>query len=152
MIRIKTILKKLKIDKIYKIIRVFFEEGYHVLVYKIENGKSVHREALTEYQKWINCNEENILATKPLKYNPYISVCHRLRNTIFSVTICKINQQCISKISVIIDIFNNWRKPSTSTPRHLSFDFGWRSYGYRSVGRFTYKRNTPNSGCSHISN
>lgn len=102
MIRIKTILKKLKIDKIYKIIRVFFEEGYHVLVYKIENGKSVHREALTEYQKWINCNEENILETKPLKYNPYISVVVPVYNVPDQMLI-----ECIE--SVLNQTYTNWQ-------------------------------------------
>lgn len=100
--KIKTILKKLKIDKIYKVIRVFCEEGYYVLIYKIKYGKSVQVDSPSEYQKWIKYNEEDILETKPLEYNPLISIVIPVYNVPDQMLI-----DCIE--SVLNQTYTNWQ-------------------------------------------
>ena len=100
--KIKTILKKLKIDKIYKAVKIFFEEGFYVLIFKIKNRRKDQATLTSDYQNWIKYNEKNNLETIDLEYNPYISVVIPVYNVPDQMLI-----DCIE--SVIGQTYTNWQ-------------------------------------------
>ena len=97
-------MNKLKniVNKVLKGLHITFQEGLSVTLFFLKQKKSVPQIELSDYEKWIEQNENQFKEQKELKYNPLISVVipvYNVKNEILTA--------CIE--SVFAQTYTNWQ-------------------------------------------
>ena len=90
------------VNKVLKGLHITFQEGLSVTLFFLKQKKSVPQIELSDYEKWIEQNENQFKEQKELKYNPLISVVipvYNVKNEILTA--------CIE--SVFAQTYTNWQ-------------------------------------------
>lgn len=95
--RMNKIIKKIIPSKAVKAARVLKNDGMAALIYKVRN----YNETKNAYDKWIEINENNVMETQKLEWNPKISVVVPVYNVASNMLI-----DCIE--SVMKQTYTNW--------------------------------------------
>lgn len=97
-------MNKLKhiLKKVLKGLNLTFKEGWAVTLFFLKQKKVMPQTELSDYEKWIEQNENQIEETKQLKYNPLISVVIPVYNVKDEILVA-----CIE--SVFAQTYPNWQ-------------------------------------------